>query len=223
MSGMIRVFITDDHAVLRAGLRMLLDAEPDMEVIGEAADGREACQKVVEMKPDVVLLDVTMPQMNGLEALQKIVAQAPQSRVLILTMHNDEGYLRSALAAGGAGYVLKQAADSVLLSAIRVVYQGGTYLHPEHTQALLDQNKDKKGESRHLGKDDGEILLRLSAREQEVLRLIAMGYTNKQAADQLFLSVKTVETYKARLMSKLGLHSRAELVCFALEHGLMTE
>jgi two-component system, NarL family, response regulator NreC len=223
MRTMIRVFIADDHAVLRAGLRMLLDAESDMEVIGEAADGRDAVKQVVEMKPDVVLLDVSMPHVNGLEALQKIVEKVPDSRVLILTMHNDEGYLRSALAAGGAGYVLKQAADSMLLSAIRVVHQGGTYLHPEHTQALLEQNEDQKASKRLSEEESSDLLRCLSSRELEVLRLIAMGYTNKQAADQLYLSVKTVETYKARLMVKLDLHSRAELVCLALEHGLMTE
>jgi two-component system, NarL family, response regulator NreC len=223
MSEMIRVLIADDHAVLRAGLRMLLDAEADMEVIGEAEDGSDALQKVMELKPDVVLMDVTMPHMNGLEALHKMVEKAPESRVLFLTMHNDEGYLRSALAAGGSGYVLKQSADSVLLSAIRAVHQGGTYLHPEHTQVLLDRTREQEETAQHPAEDSSELLGRLSSREQEVLRLIAMGYTNKQAADQLFLSVKTVETYKARLMVKLDLHSRAELVCFALEHGLMTE
>ena len=175
------------------------------------------------VKPDVILLDVTMPHVNGLEALHRIVEKAPDCRVLFLTMHDDESYLRSALAAGGSGYVLKQSADSVLLSAIRAVHQGGTYLHPEHTQVLLDRNRELKDTARHLTEDSSELLSRLSSREQEVLRLIAMGYTNKQAADQLFLSVKTVETYKARLMTKLDLHSRAELVCFALEHGLMTE
>ena len=223
MSEMIRVLIADDHAVLRAGLRMLLDAELDMEVVGEAADGHVALQKAIELKPDVILLDVTMPHVNGLEALHRIVEKAPDCRVLFLTMHDDESYLRSALAAGGSGYVLKQSADSVLLSAIRAVHQGGTYLHPEHTQVLLDRNRELKDTARHLTEDSSELLSRLSSREQEVLRLIAMGYTNKQAADQLFLSVKTVETYKARLMSKLDLHSRAELVCFALEQGLMAE
>ncbi|HID64080.1 MAG TPA: response regulator transcription factor [Anaerolineae bacterium] len=216
---MIRVLIADDHAVLRAGLRILLDAEPDMEVVGEAADGAEALARVGELAPDVVLLDITMPRVNGLSVLRQIREVSPDSRVLILTMHDDESYLREALAAGGAGYVLKRAADTELLSAIRAVYQGGTYLHPAHTKALLegmlDRERDATGEANSYE--------RLSPREREVLRLIALGYTNRQAADQLYLSVKTVETYKARLMTKLGLHSRAELVRYALQRGLLDD
>ena len=219
VSEMIRVLIADDHAVLRAGLRILLDAEPDMEVVGEAADGAEALARVGELAPDVVLLDITMPRVNGLSVLRQIREVSPDSRVLILTMHDDESYLREALAAGGAGYVLKRAADTELLSAIRAVYQGGTYLHPAHTKALLegmlDRERDATGEANSYE--------RLSPREREVLRLIALGYTNRQAADQLYLSVKTVETYKARLMTKLGLHSRAELVRYALQRGLLDD
>ncbi len=220
MSGKIRVLIADDHAVLRAGLRMLVNAEADMEVVGEACDGIETLDQALLTQPDVILLDITMPRVNGLEMLPVLQKKAVNSRVLIITMHDDEGYLREALEAGAAGYVLKRAADNELLSAIRVVYQGGTYLHREHTHILLDKRNPHKEHSDKTEEDDYD---RLSPREKEVIRLISMGYTNKQAADQLFLSVKTVETYKLRLMVKLGLNSRAELVRFAIQRGLIGE
>lgn len=220
MGGKISVLIADDHAVLRAGLRMLVNAEPDMEVVGEACDGIETLSRAIETHPDVILLDITMPRVNGLEMLPILQQKVENSRVLIITMHDDEGYLREALAAGAAGYVLKRAADNELLSAIRVVYQGGTYLHREHTHILLDGHGERKSPPSEALADGYD---RLSPREKEVIRLISMGYTNRQAADQLFLSVKTVETYKSRLMTKLGLGSRAELVRFALERGLIGE
>jgi two-component system response regulator NreC len=208
----------DDHAVLRAGLRMLLDAEPDMKVVGEAGDGAEALRRILELAPDVVLLDVTMPGVDGLEVLRRIQDGSPRTRVLMLTMHDDEGYLREALAAGSSGYVLKRAADIELLSAIRAVHRGGTYLHAAHTKVLFE---GKAGQQRTQATTEPESLL--SLREEEILRLVALGYTNRQAADMLYLSVKTVETYRARLMSKLGLRSRAELVRYALQRGLLAE
>lgn len=214
----IRVLIADDHAVLRAGLRMLLDAEPDLEVIGEAGDGLEAIERTKRSSPDVVLLDVAMPRCGGLEAIKQIRDISPQTRVLILTMHDDEGYLREALAAGGSGYVLKRAADIELLTAIRTVYQGGTYLHAAHTRVLFEGKADQRGP-----RAAEETRPQLSPREKEVLRLIALGHTNQQAADMLYLSVKTVETYRGRLMTKLGLHNRAELVRYALHRGLLEE
>jgi DNA-binding NarL/FixJ family response regulator len=216
----IQVLIADDHAVLRAGLRMLVNAEPDMEVVGEACDGLETLIQAEETGPDVILLDITMPRANGLEMLPLLQKKVPNCRVLIITMHDDEGYLRQALAAGAAGYVLKRAADTELLSAIRAVHQGGTYLHREHTSILLDRHTERASQAAASQEDDYNLL---SPREKEVIRLISMGYTNRQAADQLFLSVKTVETYKSRLMLKLGLNSRAELVRFALERGLIGE
>ncbi len=217
MNHKIRVYLIDDHAVLRAGVRLLINAENDMEVAGEAADGDEAVEKIGAVRPDVVILDISMPGSNGLEVLRQLQLLSPASRMLILTMHNDEGYLREALSGGASGYVLKQAADKELLSAVRVVYQGGTYLHREHTGILLERGSEQKaGLCRAV--DNYE---RLSPREIEVLRLIAMGFTNKEAADRLYLSVKTVETYKARIMIKLGLSSRVDLVRIALEHGLM--
>ncbi|MFQ6057409.1 MAG: response regulator [Anaerolineae bacterium] len=216
----IRVLVADDHAVLRAGLRLLLNAEPDMEVVGEAADGAEAVAQAVALKPDVVLMDITMPGMSGLEATRRIKAARPEAKVLALTMHDDQGYLRSLLEAGGSGYVLKKSADEELLSAIRIVHQGGVYLHPSHTRILLEDML-QRGEPGLLPTEDGYE--RLSPREREVLRLVALGYTNQQIADQLYVSIKTVETYRARVMKKLGLRGRAALVRYALRKGLLTE
>ncbi|MGQ9554977.1 MAG: response regulator [Anaerolineae bacterium] len=214
----IRILIADDHAVLRAGLRLLLDGEADMEVVGEAGDGVETVERTAELGPDVVLLDLTMPKLGGLEVIQRLREACPRTTVLVLTMHDDEGYLREALAAGASGYVLKRAADVELLSAIRAVYRGGTYLHPAHTRALLEGMLDRQREQRP---EQPEV--RLSPREQELLRLVALGYTNQQIASMLYLSVKTVETYRARLMAHLSLRNRAELVRYALQRGLLKE
>ncbi len=220
----IRVFLVDDHAVLRAGLRMLLNAEPDMSVVAEAGDVLQAGEALEQLQPDVVLLDVSLPGINGLEGLVDLIQKSPRSRFLILTMHNDEQYLRRALSLGAAGYVLKQAANDDLLSAIRVVFQGGTYLHPTHRAVLFEDpanglgGMDLKTKSGHV---DEDLKGKLSPREYEILQLIAMGYTNRQAAEKLYLSDKTIETYKARLMNKLGLHSRVELVRFALQQGII--
>jgi len=224
MAEEIRVFLADDHAVLRAGLRMLLNAEPDMVVAGEAGDVSQAGELLEELQPDVVLLDVSMPGVNGLEGLADLKRRSPSSRFLILTMHNDEQYLRRALSQGAAGYVLKHAANEDLLSAIRVVYQGGTYLHPTHRAILFEDahhELEKGGAKEKNGQADEDPVSKLSAREYEILQLLAMGYTNRQAAEKLYLSDKTIETYKSRLMSKLGLHSRVELVRFALKRGII--
>lgn len=220
----IRVLIADDHAILRSGLRLLLEAQPDMEVVGEAGSAEEAVALEAKLRPDVVLMDLTLPAhpggsgsgVAGLEAIRRIRAGRPEARILALTMHDDEGYLRAVLEAGGVGYVLKQAADTELLSAIRAAYRGGTYLHPTHARALVESLL-RRGEAVGVN-DDYE---RLSPREQEVLRLLALGYTNQQVADQLCLSVKTVETYRARLAEKLGLRSRADIVRYALQRGLL--
>jgi DNA-binding NarL/FixJ family response regulator len=218
MTPSIRILVTDDHAVLRAGLTALLNAEPDLTVVGEAADGSECLRVAQAIQPDVILLDINMPGMNGLEVLPLLRQSVPQSRVLVLTMHDDTTYLRRVLQAGGAGYVLKQAADKELLSAIRTVYNGGAYLHPTHAQALLAAPAPATPP-----KDADAQLAQLSDREQEVLKLIALGYSNKEIAEKLFLSVKTVETYKARIMEKLEVTTRAALVRFALQHKLLDE
>ena len=210
----IRILIVDDHAVLRAGLRMLLEAEPDMEVVGEAEDGAEGLKRILELVPDVVLLDVTMPDMDGLEVLRRIRDGSPQTRVLMLTMHDDEGYLREALAAGSSGYVLKRAADIELLSAIRAVHRGGTYLHAAHTKVLFEDRTEQQG-----SQPAEEPEPRLSPREEEVFRLVVLGYTNQQAADRLYLSVKTVDRHCANLMTKLDIHDRVGLARFAIREG----
>ena len=215
----IRLFLADDHAVLRAGLKVLLNAEPDMEVIGEAADGADCVRQVSRLHPDVVLLDINMPDCNGLDALPAVRSVESETQVLVLTMHDDAEYLRQVLAAGGAGYVLKEAAGNELLTAIRTVYNGGIFLHPEHAQLLLQKEAEAPATP---PVDDGPISL-LSKRELDVLGLIALGHSNKEIAALLQLSVKTVETYKARVMEKLNLRSRASLVRFALQHGLLDE
>ncbi len=215
----IRLFLADDHAVLRAGLKALLNAEADMEVIGEAADGVGCVAQVSQLHPDVLLLDINMPNCNGLEALPAIRSAASQTQVLVLTMHDDAEYLHQVLTAGGAGYVLKEAADNELLSAIRTVHNGGIFLHPEHAQLLLQ----KKGEAEPPAPPDDDPISLLSQRELEVLQHIALGHSNKEIAAMLQLSVKTVETYKARVMEKLNLRSRAALVRFALQHGLLDD
>lgn len=213
----IRVLLADDHAVLRSGLKLLLDPRPDMVVVGEATDGAELLSLVTETSPDVILLDLTMPRLGGLEVLPLLRQQAPHARVLILTMHDDQGYLRQALRTGAAGYVLKKAADVELIAAIQAVVRGDVYVHPSMTRSLLEEMIPERDDS------GGEEALwdTLSDREQEVLRLVALGYTNQEIADQLALSVKTVETYRARGMEKLKLRSRAALVRFALSHGLL--
>lgn len=216
MTERIRIVLVDDHAVLRAGLTALLNAEADMEVVGEAGDGATSLRIVADRQPDVVLLDINMPTMSGLEALAELRKVAPQSRILILTMHDDQTYLRQVLAQGGAGYVLKQAADTELLTAIRTVYHGGAFLHPAHAQALLLANNAPTSTS--TANDDLSIL---SERELEVLKLVALGHSNKEIAEMLYLSVKTVETYKVRIMEKLDLKSRTALVRFALKHGVL--
>jgi len=223
----IRVLVADDHAVLRTGLRMLLDAQPDIAVVGEAETAEQATALDAELNPDVVIIDLTLPAQpgdrstapSGLEAIRRIKARRPEARALVLTMHDDEGYLRAVLEAGGAGYVLKRAADTELLSAIRAVWRGGTYLHPEHALLLLGGVPS----TAIAGPAVDDSYDQLSPREQQVLRLIALGHTSQQVADRLGLSVKTVETYKSRLMAKLDLTSRAALVRYALQRGLLEE
>jgi two-component system response regulator NreC len=214
----IRILIADDHAVLRAGLRLLLDAEPDMQVVGEAGNGIEALRRARELQPDILLLDMAMPEMSGLDVLRALRETLPGTRVLVLTMHDDEGYLREVLSAGGAGYVLKRAADVELLTAIRAIQQGGTYLHAAHTRVLFEDAADQPPAEVEESLED-----RLSPREIQVLRLTALGYTSRQAADKLHLSPKTVDTYRARVMSKLELDNRVDLVRYAMEKGLLEE
>ena len=219
MDKKIRVLIADDHAVLRAGVNMLLNAQPDMEVVGEASNSEEAISKTMELKPDVLLLDITMPGPGGIEVIRKLKAEGVPTAILVLTMHEDEGYFRETLSSGALGYIPKKAADTELISAIRIVNSGQVFLYPSLTKNLVKEliysgAFDKEVEPDSYG--------RLSRREREVLQLVAQGYTNQQMADRLFLSVKTIETYKTRVMEKLDLHSRVELVRYALQRGLLT-
>lgn len=213
----IRVFIADDHAVLRTGLRLLLQTQDDMEVVGEAGDFAQALTQLAIVRPHVVTLDLSMPGGLGLGAIEKIRDVAAESRVIVLTMHDDPAYLRTALAMGAAGYVVKSAADTELLSAIRAVHQGRVFVDARSSTA------NSGGAARFGAPIQTESpLQKLSEREFEVLSLIAQGHTNQAVADRLDLSVKTVESYRGRLMDKLGLKNRADLTRFALEHNLLT-
>lgn len=216
MSTPIKVILADDHAVLRAGLRALLNQESDFQVVGEADSGLEALNLAEKLQPDLILLDLSMPGLNGLDALPTLRQLAPQSRILILTMHDDPQYLRQAIKTGAAGYVLKKAADKELLAAMRAVMRGDVYVHPSMTRALLDDILPPGAE------DDEDVWISLSKRQQQVLRLVALGHTSAEIAEQLDLSPKTVETYRARGMEKLGLKTRAALVRFALQRGLLS-
>jgi two-component system response regulator NreC len=214
----IRILIVDDHPIVRTGLRTLLGAQPDMEVVGEAGEGDEAVERAIELAPDVVVMDVTMEGMGGLEATSKIRDCAPDTKVLILTVHKSVQYLRRALEAGATGYVLKQAADTELAVAIRVVHRGEVFVYPVFTKVLLGDLAPQEESSDSSTPDSYDSL---SPREKQVLQLVALGYTNRQIADQLFLNVKTVGTYRSRLMSKLDLKSRPALVRYALKKGLL--
>jgi two-component system response regulator NreC len=210
----IRILIADDHGVLRAGLRVLLNAERDMQVVGEAAAGQETLRLASELHPDVVLLDLSMPDLSGIEVTRRLKATLPETRVLILTLHEDDRLLREAMQVGAAGYIIKRAVETELINAVRVVWRGDLYIHPAMTRALL---KDMVP-SPSAGKQPVEPL---TPRDVEVLRLIAQGYTNREVAEALDISVRTVESHRANIMGKLGLRGRAELVRYAREHGLI--
>ena len=214
----IRVMIVDDHAILRTGLRMLVNAQTDMEVVSEAPDGEKAIQKVQESKPDVTLLDLTMPRVSGMKALQEIARNCPETRVLILTMHDDPAYLRSALAAGASGYLLKRAVDSELIAAIRAVHRGGVFVDPRLASILVQDVLAKKSKK----SDPTKMQNILSDRELQVLGLVARGYTSAQIAKQISVGVKTVETYRSRFAQKLGLRTRSDVIRFAVHMGLLT-
>ena len=219
----LRVFLADDHGVLRSGLRLLINAQPDLTVVGDAADGLEAVERVGALAAgggvDVVVLDIGMPNLNGLEALRRIKDSHPHLAVLILTMHASEPYLFQVIQAGGAGYVLKQNADEHLLGAIRDAHAGKPFLYPAMEQRLLT---DFVHRARRAGERAHTAYLALTEREREVLGLAAQGFTNQEIADKLIISVKTVETHRAHIMSKLGLQTRAELVRYALREGYLT-
>lgn len=207
----IRVLIADDHAILRAGLRMLLAAQPDIVVLGEAADGAEAIRMAAALRPDVILMDLSMPGLRSGEAIRQVLAVCPEGRVLVLTMHDDPGYVTSALAAGAAGFVVKKVADSELLVAIRAVHSGRMFV--DLSRALQPVPHPVAGPA--------PVPKALSRREREVLKMLAEGHSNQEVADRLRVSVKTAETYRTRLRAKLGLKGRADLYRFAVESGIL--
>ncbi|MCK4976094.1 MAG: response regulator transcription factor [Anaerolineales bacterium] len=211
----IRILLADDHTILRDGIRSLLEDESDMTVIGEAEDGHSAVKLVKKLDPDVVLMDIAMPLLNGLEATRQIKRDNPQTKVLVLTMHENEEYIRQVLAIGAMGYILKDAAARELLGAIRAVYRGEAVLSPAITRLVIEDYLrwgDLQPESDSSG---------LSPREREVLQLVAEGYTNKQIAEILSISIKTVQAHRSNLMSKLDLHDRGELIKYAIQKKII--
>lgn len=213
----IRIVIADDHAILRSGLRLLLSNQPDFEVIGEAENGIEAVKRLETLHPDLLLLDLNMPQVTGLEVLEQAKAVSPETRILVLTMHDDGANLRQALAAGAAGYVLKKAVDSELVMAIRAVMRGELFIHSSMTQHLIS------GSQPETPAQTDDPWTQLSERELDVVKRVAQGYTNAEIAQELFLSPKTVETYRARGMEKLDVETRAQLVKLALKFGYLND
>jgi two-component system response regulator NreC len=211
----IRVLLADDHTILRDGIRALLDDQDDMEVLGEAEDGQSTVKMVAKLIPDVVVMDIAMPLLNGLEATRQIRRDYPQVKVLILTMHENEEYIRQVLAAGALGYVLKDAAARDLLGAIRAVHQGEAVLSPAITRLVIEDYL-RWGDIRPEDTTNG-----LTPREREVLQLIAEGYTNKEIAEILSLSVKTIQSHRTNLMSKLDLHDRGELIKYAIQKKII--
>jgi two-component system, NarL family, response regulator NreC len=210
----IEIVLVDDHAVVRSGLRLLLDKQEDIEVVGEAGNAKDAIFRARALKPDVMLLDVVMPGESGIEVLPKLLKESPDTKVLVLSMQDDPSYVREAFAAGASGYVLKEAADEEVVAAVREIAAGGHYVHP----ALGARMVAAEAQERAAAEADP-----LSDREREVLRLLALGHTNQEIAEQLYISVRTAESHRAHIMQKLRLGTRAELVRYALAHGLLAD
>ncbi|MBV8846035.1 MAG: response regulator transcription factor [Bryobacterales bacterium] len=208
---MIRILLADDHALVRQGFRMILEAQADMEIVGQAGNGREAVELSAKLHPDLVIMDVAMPDLNGIEATRRIMETSPRTRILALSMHKDSVYVREVLRAGARGYLLKDSGDADLVAAVRAVAKGEGYLSPSVSESVLSDYR------RHVT----DPLDLLSSREREVLQMIAEGKTNKEIATSLNLSVYTVEAHRGRIMEKLNLHSTSELVRFALRSGLI--
>jgi DNA-binding NarL/FixJ family response regulator len=217
MTPKYRIVIAEDHTILREGLRSLLSSHPEFEIVGEAEDGREAIQCVEKFKPDLILTDLSMPRMNGMEAVQEIKRQNPQTKVLVLTVHKTEEYILSALKAGADGYLLKDSTHVELVMAVKKVLSGKPYISPEVSEKVIEGYLE--GRKRVRSKTSYETL---TSREREILKLIAEGYKNKKIADDLCISVKTVEKHRANLMEKLNLHNAQTLTTFAIEKGLVS-
>jgi DNA-binding NarL/FixJ family response regulator len=215
----LRILLADDHETVRAGLKLFVNAQADMEVVGEASDGHAAIARALELLPDIVVMDVSMPHLNGLKATEKLMHACPQVKILTLTRHTDNGYLQQILRAGASGYVLKQSSPTELLQAIRAVAAGGKYLDPAVAGRVMGTYAGRSASLRV----DAQGGRDLSEREAEVLRLIAWGYSNKEIAARMELSVKTVETHKANAMKRLDMHSRIDIVRFALLQGWLQD
>ncbi len=217
MGRKIRVLIADDHAIVREGLRAILEAQPDIEVVGEAVDGQAAVEKAKQLKPDIVIMDLTMPRMNGFEATLQIKKQNQEVMVLALTMHENDSYFFQVLNAGASGYFIKGGSSSELISAIKTVWNGDVFLYPSMAKKLVGDYLKRVGVGKDKESYDG-----LTDRQMEILRLIAEGSSNQEIAELLVLSSSTVQTHRAHIMAKLGLHSRTELVKFALNRGIIS-
>jgi DNA-binding NarL/FixJ family response regulator len=209
----IRILVVDDHAILRDGIRALLGLHDDIEIVGEASEGKEAIEKARELSPDVVVMDIAMPGMDGLEATRRITKKNPKARMLVLTQYDDKEYILSAIKAGASGYVPKRALGTDLVSAIRAIYKGDSFLYPSAAAALIEDYRQQAG---------GEPYDRLTAREREILKLIAEGHTSREIADMLLISLKTVLGHRTKLMEKLDLHNRTELIKYAMRKGLVS-
>lgn len=218
MNQTTRILLAEDHNTVREGIKMLVNAQPDMEVIGEAANGQAAITQTRELKPDMLVMDISMPELNGLKATEKLRSEFPDLKILTLTRHTDDGYLQQLLKAGVNGYVLKQSAPTELINAIRTVRSGRSYVDSELTQKVLGRYV-----GRSMGPVRGEGTKETSDRESEVLRFIAWGYSNKEIASRLDLSVKTVEAHKSNAMRKLNMRSRIDIVRYAILQGWLEE
>ena len=213
-----RILIAEDHTILREGLRALLSSEPNFEVVGEAEDGREAIRRVEELKPDLILTDLSMPKMNGVEAIREIRKRAPETKILALTVHRTEEYILEVLQAGADGYILKDASSTELIMAIKSVLRGDRFLSPSVSHMVIEGYLEGRTTF-----ETSSPWATLTKREREILKLIAEGHKNKEIADYLCISVKTVEKHRANLMRKLDLHSAAALTAYAMERGLVTK
>jgi DNA-binding NarL/FixJ family response regulator len=212
----LRIFLAEDHSIVREGIKLFINQQEDMEIVGETSDGETACQLAVELRPDIILMDISMPDMSAAQLTRRLINLSPEIKILILSVHENRGYLKELLEAGASGYVLKRAAAEDLIHALHIIARGGIYIDPNMASHFIETVFVSPASDPNGGK-------KLSRRESEVARLIAQGYTNREIAGQMKVSIKTVETYKYRVMDKLGLGSRVDFVRYAVRNGWMSE